>query len=494
MKAAAGPPSRSVYLAQLRRAFLLRAHPDRFRNYEPSIRQGQARLLQALSDRMGAADFQEYTSNAAPTRMELQNRSTSNLYHGSNRETCLPYVLEKRNGSLLRQTLRLDKPVQHILQHMVEALRLSGAASLPPPPPPVVQGTRNGAKFNGSMTGVGSSFGEGIDHRFDINTELGRDLLSFLKSVSPTQVEERRSKRMDASTAALVARRLYSFQAIDGISMGWSSASFSMLLSALIQLHEEHSPRFHVQSFYPLRLVFSPDDFQHAFDLYGGILYLKPAATQLQWLEAFQEVTDDRLMEFHRNRQILDDRTSLLKSALGVKISKGYSCTSQEYHFFMEQISKSIELTRSSTPEDSTAAALQPELVQVTVESHSACRRPKTTSSGQIQVHSNMSASDLIQAVAALAEPARAQLLQERETLRRCSEVTNEAQWTLGLQNIYRKGVVQHDEFLYSLSRLLTRSPDLGQKLSGCSLGIAGSGHFCHLGDDGSLVIPHDWT
>ena len=33
----------------------------------------------------------------------------------------------------------------------------------------------------------------------------------------------------------------------------------------------------------------------------------------------------------------------------------------------------------------------------------------------------------------------------------------------------------------------------LQRTLAGNSLGIAASGHFCHLGDDGSLVIPHDW-
>jgi hypothetical protein len=38
--------SRSVYVAHLRRAFLLRAHPDRFRRQDESIRQQQSVLLQ----------------------------------------------------------------------------------------------------------------------------------------------------------------------------------------------------------------------------------------------------------------------------------------------------------------------------------------------------------------------------------------------------------------------------------------------------------------
>lgn len=34
----------------------------------------------------------------------------------------------------------------------------------------------------------------------------------------------------------------------------------------------------------------------------------------------------------------------------------------------------------------------------------------------------------------------------------------------------------------------------LKMSLSGNALGVAGSGQFCHLGDEGAVVIPHDWS
>ena len=52
--------------------------------------------------------------------------------------------------------------------------------------------------------------------------------------------------------------------------------------------------------------------------------------------------------------------------------------------------------------------------------------------------------------------------------------------------------VSQHD-FFHSLSRLLEQQDKLRSFLSGYSLRIVGTGQFCHLADDGSFVVPHDW-
>jgi len=54
--------SRATYVSRLRRAFLLRAHPDRFRQRSQSVRKKQADLIQAISERFSCMDFLEYTT------------------------------------------------------------------------------------------------------------------------------------------------------------------------------------------------------------------------------------------------------------------------------------------------------------------------------------------------------------------------------------------------------------------------------------------------
>ncbi len=485
--------SRSVYVAQLRRAFLLRAHPDRFRNFDDHVRRGQATLLQALGERWNAQDFQDYTANidsSNPMIMASSNYATKKI------ET-IQYVLEKRDGSLLKQTIRLDDSVENVLKNLAAALELSGAASLPgPPPPPPKAEYRQSLDANSILWA--SSSPAPASTQFDINTQKGRDLLSFLRATPAHIVEERRAFRMDAAAAALVARRLYSFQAIDGISMGWSSESFAILLRSLIRLHEEHSSRFHVNSFYPLRLVFSHDDFHSSLDVHGGVLYLHPAATHLQMLEALQEVTQSRLEEFQCNRMLLLERTSLLQNELGVKITKGFSCSSAEYHSFLERILQDPLFTLDNVSKGygvaKTSTALEVERVRLVVESPIACRRARLTKEGYIQTHAAMTLEDLRGAKSRLSQQAMNRRKEQRREEQRCKEAVEQIQWAVGLEKVTRKGLVSHEEFLSSLSRLMEQRERFRSLLAGYSLGITASGHFCHLGDDGSFIVPHNWT
>lgn len=61
-KAGANRVSLSVYISRLRRAFLLRVHPDRFRSRSEEVRKEQAKLVQVLSDRLGEHDFVEFAA------------------------------------------------------------------------------------------------------------------------------------------------------------------------------------------------------------------------------------------------------------------------------------------------------------------------------------------------------------------------------------------------------------------------------------------------
>jgi hypothetical protein len=62
MSAASAKLPLSVYISRLRRAFLLRVHPDRFRLRSDAVRKENATLLQSLSDRLGEHDFVEFAA------------------------------------------------------------------------------------------------------------------------------------------------------------------------------------------------------------------------------------------------------------------------------------------------------------------------------------------------------------------------------------------------------------------------------------------------
>lgn len=473
--------SRSAYVANLRRAFLLRVHPDKFNSLSHASSQN-SHLIKALSQRMAAQDFQDYTANiSTPTSFSI-TRSTK-------KNGMIPYFMEKRGGSILKQEININDSVENILNSLVTALEKAGAVA--PLPPDELTASPDTERFTWASH---KNINTGIDHRFDVNTSKGRDVLRFLSSVKANDIEKRRAARLDAIALASIARQKYSFQAVDGIQLGWSSESFAVLLSSLIKLHDEHSSRFHVQSFYPLRLVFSPDEFRMPLDVCGGNFYLNPASTQLQWLEALQNVTPQSLEELENHRIILQQRTTLLQNSLGVKMIKGHSCTSQSYHLFLEQLSKSVETTKTS-PQQGTndSKSLQMEWLRLVVESPLACRRPRVTSEGHLRINTSLSFDEVRKAISKLSSSAQERLIQDKEDKERCKLATNQIQFALGLQRVFRIGVVSHTEFLTALSRLMKKS-DIKRSLSGYSLGISSSGSFCRLGDDGSMIIPHDFS
>ena len=485
--------SRSVYVGQVRRAFLLRAHPDRFRKHTPSIRQRQSTLLQKLNQRMNDKDFQAYISYSS------NSLSATTHFYGPKNQNPIPFVLEKRDGSLLQHSLKLNDSVENVLRSLVQALKMSGATTLPPPPVAPSSNVNFGgeddnilwAPNNGNNKGNSTST---IDHRFDVNSKKGRDLSSFLTSITPDLIEERRMARMDASAAALVARRLYRFSAIDPPTMGWSSDSFAVLLKSLIRLHDEHTSRFHVDSFYPLRLQFFSDS---GLDVYGGSIHLRPAATQLEWLESFQEVTPERLNEYKELKQQREEYLTVIQNSFGIKLSKGHSCDSNNYHYFAERIAEDLlhqQDNAARVGDSATTRALEVERLRLVIESPEALRRPRATKEGTILVNSNMTQQEIVSAISTLSGTATTNLVEEKENRLKCKEAITQSQWALGLQRVSRIGLVKHSEFLSALGRLIDRSKTLRGSLAGFSVGICGSGRYCHVGDDGSLILPHDWT
>jgi hypothetical protein len=135
-----------------------------------------------------------------------------------------------------------------------------------------------------------------------------------------------------------------------------------------------------------------------------------------------------------------------------------------------------------------------------------------------------MDAARVRRALSELGDEARGARRRSRREQEGCSRLVARLQGQVGLAKVYRAGgpgVLPSAQYLSALSRLSVflgapvpqqeeavaaceiRHHDglhrhhhhhLREALAGMSLGIAGSGRHCHLADDGSLVIPHDWT
>lgn len=521
---AALPPS--VYVSRLRRAFFLRVHPDRFRSHNTAVRQQQARLVQALNDRLSWSDFLSYNyDGSSNSHRDAMPPPGSQQVMAKN----LPFSLEHRNGSFLQKTIHLDDSVENILNSMSQALLDSGAA--PPPPPPKVNHSTNNAANNGNGDRQNPYDGTiawtqedrrsarskqqqqqqqqqnpytNIDHRFDINTTKGRDLLAFCQSLERQQIEERRQFRMDANASAMMGRRMYQFQSIDGTSLHWSSKSFAILMNSLMDLHEEHKTKFHVDSFYPLRLVFSNHDFdveEEALDLFGGIIHLHPGKTVIQWLQVLQLVNTKRLNDLQRNRKLLEQAQLKVQSVLGVKLKKGHTCQSAAYYTFVLGFAHHLRPNDENGLVEATSAVAL-ESIHVVVESADACRfRSLVTQEGHIRVGVDMSVDSVIAAVHKDFSTARVRRETDRKARTLSDQQARQVQRELGLtRKVYKAGIVRigHGEFQECLRRIVNLKPEnkehLKMSLSGNALGVAGSGQFCHLGDDGAVIIPHDWA
>jgi len=550
--------ARSVYVSRLRRAFLLRVHPDRF--LAQHQRRQQAALVQALANRMARPDFGQWQSQAQSSQSQ---QSSYFADASSSTSSCTyPYVLEKRDGSFLKTSISLATDVESILTAMATALEQSGAAKLPKPassaeptntshaaaaPSESSDTLFPGFAMGYSRYGGGKSRGT-IDHRYDVQSNRGRRLRHFLKRILDHDhevIQQRRQHRVEAQAVARQVRQCYGFAAVDAVTdLGWSSQSVAVLLRRLLDLHREyfqktndnnnqHHPEQQplLSSFYPLRLQFSPrevpGDLGDCLDVYAGVLRLNPASTSLQWLDALRFVTAHKLRVVVEHRRRLacarEAGQAALRSggAAAVKLRQGHSCSSREFFAFLERLGVSAALEKETGATDNNdetspqeqeerLPALEP--LTAVVESDAACRRPKVTERGWIRLGAGMDLGQCRDAVGKLSSRARTAATHEQESLQQCRRAVRAVQWRLGVQRVYRvlpESTVPHPQFLDCLARLLRQaaaneasSVDGGDEdgggwsrsLAGNSLGIAGAGQFCHLADDGSLVIPHNWT
>ena len=538
--------TRPIYFSRLRRAFLLRVHPDRFRTHpNDAVRSGQATLVKALASRMSQHDFtawQQSRTIAVPHHQHqfdnTKNEATAEVHS---------YFMETRDGTLFQAKISLNASVESILKSMVAALKRSGVANLPEPPSlnndnqEQQKGSKSSTAFHNSNNPRtehqqkqqpfnSSSCGSYrvVNERYNIMSQRGRNLFHFLQQLDSDEILERKASRTDAQAAAQQVRHMFQFQAVDATSLGWSSASVAVLLQRLMALHEEHADsKLHVTSFYPIRVVFSQDDFHHALDLHGGLLRLNPSDSVNQWLDTLRLVDATKLKKMQSFSNKMLERTKVLQGELGIRFKKGHSCSNKEYYYFLERLYQRVQdkSKRAASPdnnnkivtcqEETMSSSLTIEPITATIETSQACRRPLPTSDGTIRLGASMTEDMVREAVAGYAHIARDHKEEHKRELEQCKNAIYAAQWQLGLQKIYRTGMVSNEDFLECLGRLLlTVSPHhtttmaghhhddyvhsnfqhvIKMGLGGNALGIAASGHFCHLADDGSLVIPLDW-
>ena len=149
--------NRSAYVQRIRKAFLLRSHPDRFRSEDASVRKRQASLMQALGDRFSSPDFLSY--QASGLRVDDHEAASNTNVQFNGRYT---YYLQRNDGRSMKHTIRLNDTVQNVLEQMTKALAASGVAGLPEPPPPPEMPTdiawkRNAEAANATRTGSAAS-------------------------------------------------------------------------------------------------------------------------------------------------------------------------------------------------------------------------------------------------------------------------------------------------------------------------------------------------
>ncbi|KAL3794501.1 hypothetical protein HJC23_013503, partial [Cyclotella cryptica] len=487
MSSTATKISRSIYISRLRRAFLLRVHPDRFRTQSNQVRKEQATLVQVLSDRLGDLDFVEFVAQGRQSSLATCSDTKSIPF----KYTSYPYSIETKDGKLIKSSIQLNSSPCKILTSMSSIINF-------PPPPEVVDINEEthlngpiGDSFNRSSSNTGN-YGNPVDHliwnagfleRYQYKqttsrTRQDRNLIYFLQNMDTNHIKERKMNRINASAAALVARRAFRFSAIDGTGLGWSSASLAVCLSRLTALYDEHKSKLRTKSFYPLRLVLSSDEYSSKLDLYGGVLRLNPAATPLQWLTTLQTVTEERMCLLMQNREALTQNLSVVEKFLNVKIIKGHSCENEEYHRFMERLA-SISLDYPSKTEETKALAMSPNNASLVIESEQACRRCKVRKDGNVEAGTGAHVNDILRALNIFASRSNEFIRKESRDKFECNQVRDRVVYELGVQSVKKVGsFVSYHQMSACLMQLLSKDDfekeTLRSLLAGNNLAITG--------------------
>jgi hypothetical protein len=413
------------------------------------------------------------------------------------------FWVEGKDGTISKLSIQLHGTDPHlILSRMAESI------NFPPPPTPSITSPlaesvpydatgfpQSSARWDEHPSG--GDFGRGWGYRKHKSpSSINRDLLHFLKHTDFDHIRQRKLSRIHATAAALVARRAFAFSAIDGTGLGWSSSSLAICFSRLTSLHEEHSARLLVESFYPFRLLLSSDEFHQRIDTFSGVIRLNPAATSLQWLGTLSSVTSDSVLRLKENQSMLERNVLEVENSLGIRPVQGHTCLPEDYHMCMRRLASECHRnTKGNNPTGASEMTPSNNGAALVIESARDCRRGKLRTDGNIVVGDDIDLRGTRRTIGEYASRSVEYARMDAEKRATCHVLAEGVMGEYGVMKVGRIGYgVTNDDMIECMRSLLgkdaTERDDLRGYLAGQSISIAGRGHLCHLGDDGSIVVP----
>mmetsp|Transcript_20474 Transcript_20474/g.33698 ORF Transcript_20474/g.33698 Transcript_20474/m.33698 type:complete len:487 (+) Transcript_20474:108-1568(+) len=473
--AASAPPSRSAYVARLRRAFFLRVHPDRFRT-QPNLIKDQSILIQSLSDRLGEPDFLRYITPTVSLDHQNGSAEVKNKYHQQQ------FSIETNSG-MVKTSISLNGSPSEILQSMAEL------CNFPPPPLP----PQNHDQGQNNEPDLFQYLRYGAHARPMKRQSKNTNLIQFLETPGlANDIKERRLNRINATSAAHVARQLYKFSSIDGTRLGWSSASMSICLQRLTALHDEHRDKLRTSSFYPFRLILSSDEFQRKVDLWAGEIRLNPSATSMQWLSILENVTDRSVHTLKTNQQLLKKNLDIVEETLQLRVVKGHTSDAEDYFECIRRLARQSEERISQIEADGSRLAVLSHKSSLVIESDQACRRGNLRKNGSFEVSTNMSIDTIRSTISRHAKRSNEILNAEYRKKKESSLMIRRVLHEFGAK-VHKPSIVSYDQLLQCLATLLEKDDiekdELRRLLLGHSIGIS-TGLKLHLSDDGTIMIP----
>jgi hypothetical protein len=407
------------------------------------------------------------------------------------------------DGSISQLSIQLQNrnPYQ-ILCAMAQSI------NFPLPPPPLPSSPQESEEEDTSLSIDESITYNAYTYTKDNNSNkspssLNRNLLYFItKNINLLDdIKQRKLSRINANAAALVTRRIYKFSAIDGTKLKWSSASLVICLRRLIALHEEHGSKLHVKSFYPFRLVFSSDEYHNNINLYAGTIKLNPAATSLQWLGVLTTITEDSIRTLQEKQSILKHNMLDVEQALRVRLVQGHTCASEDYYHYIEQLATDIRQSSIATNEimdrsKNSKLIRSNTSITLVIESNHECRHGTLRKDGRLVIGTMVKLHEVQCTINKYASRSNDYIHIENEKQLLFQQLVHRVMYDYGVSKINKVSstVITIDDMCSCLVTLLCKEEDekivLRKYLTGQSIGIAGCGQLCHLGDDGSIVLP----
>jgi nucleoside phosphorylase len=223
---------------------------------------------------------------------------------------------------------------------------------------------------------------------------------------------------------------------------------------------------------------------------------LNPGFSDEQNLKTLFAIDQDSIDQLEKNRDFLMQNQMVVQNILNIKVKKGYSCSSKEYHEFLCRFANYLS-SLTINQEESTSQALALQRIQLVIETAYACRRPIVTNVGEIRISTCVKFDNVITSIRAKKLEAIKKVADEQVKLRKAKELKDIVQYQL--MSRIRKGRtgVTTDQFIESLTAFLELPEEkifpIRDLIQGQNIQIMGAGRSCQIGDDGSLLIPHDW-